>query len=103
MILQRRGGALPLLCARPTTFAGPDIEVGTVPRIASFIVELLAGGTEAAVAFGLLVVESAGPFHAAPLRCIRSKWSSSSLISFKRSTRLCCKSVLSALGLRQAK
>ena len=102
MILQRRGGALPLLCARPTTFAGPDIEVGTVP-IASFIVELLAGGTEAAVAFGLLVVESAGPFHAAPLRCIRSKWSSSSLISFKRSTRLCCKSVLSALGLRQAK
>ena len=51
-----------MLCARPTTFAGPDIEVGTVPSIASFIVELLAGGTEAAVAFGLLVVESAARF-----------------------------------------
>ena len=40
------------LCAPPTTFAGPDIDVGAVPSIVSAIVELLACGTEVAVAFG---------------------------------------------------
>src|SRR5437762_10228017 len=51
-ILQRRGGTLRFLCARPTTFAGPDIDVGAVPSIASALVELLACGTKVAVAFG---------------------------------------------------
>jgi len=33
-------------------FSGPDVDVGTVPRVVSAIVELLACGTEIAVAFG---------------------------------------------------
>ena len=41
-----------LLRARPTVFVGPDVDVGTIPGIVSVIVELLACGTEVAVAFG---------------------------------------------------
>jgi len=33
-------------------FARPDVDVGSVARIVSAVVELLAGGTEVAVAFG---------------------------------------------------
>ena len=35
-----------------TVFAGPDVDVGTIPSIVSALVELLAYGTEVAVAFG---------------------------------------------------
>ena len=37
---------------RAATFAGPDVDMGTVPSIVSAIIELLSGGTEVAVAFG---------------------------------------------------
>ena len=40
------------LHTRLTMFSGPDVDVGTVPRVVSAIVELLACGTEIAVAFG---------------------------------------------------
>jgi hypothetical protein len=43
---------LHFLCARPATFAGSDVDVGTVPSIVSAIVELLACRTAIAVAFG---------------------------------------------------
>jgi hypothetical protein len=43
--LRKIAGALRFLCARPTTFAGSDVDVGTIPSIVSAIVELLACGT----------------------------------------------------------
>ena len=51
-ILQRGGGALRFLCARSTTFAGPDVDVGTVPGIVSAVVELLTCRTEVTVGCG---------------------------------------------------
>jgi site-specific recombinase XerC len=51
---------LHFLCARPTTFADPDVDVGTIPSVVSAIVELLACGTEVAGRFCLSVNQRAG-------------------------------------------
>src|SRR5271155_5904672 len=51
-IFDRRRGALRFLRARTATFARPDVNVSAIASTVSAVVELLACGTDVAVAFG---------------------------------------------------